>query len=167
MRRPRTAPALRCRATPLNDIAFDNANHGALTPPSNFNFLRSIPRNSAPDARPVTFAEIRSQHHPAWPATVGPCQQASWHAWLLELDERTTNDEHCTRCCQTRRATTLDQQAQSVATRSVAMMLRGHHPQPNPPRVVNGRVAILPTSASRRDVREWAPWARALGGAEL
>jgi len=61
-----------------------------------------------------------------------------------------------TEAAQTNRAgpPTSISQAQSVATRGVAMMLKGHHPQPSPPSAMNGMVAMLPKTASRRAVRE-------------
>jgi len=49
-----------------------NVHHGVLTPPSNFNFPPFIPRNSAPNAEPVTFANIRTGLRRCGPVVVSP-----------------------------------------------------------------------------------------------
>ena len=65
-----------------------------------------------------------------------------------ELDERADDDEYrgCSR--KQRCPTDLDQQAQGVATRSAAMMSKGHYPHPSPQSAMNGTVVVLPNIAA-------------------
>ncbi len=112
------------------------------------------PQVAVDDVQRGEGADPHGQPQPTRPATVGPGHQADREPWPPELDECAADYEDRGSRDQPRGSADLDSQAQSVATRSVAMMLRGHQPQPSPPSAMNGMVAMVPKIANRRAVRE-------------